>query len=171
MISLFTRAMISSTTLSAEERDGNSKAYATANSRGSLVFFIRALSKRPIKTWGTPEEIVFLFYATGSVEANGAGVRCGPKIHHPTGLISSGQRQSRHIIVFGSRVHEVLHPLQDVLGKIFGRRRPRLHDALDSIQTEFRVLRLGFNHPTGDHRQRTLWAEADDAGVGGGERK
>src|SRR5713101_4834136 len=45
MISLFTRAMISSTTASAGERDGSNSAYPTANSRGSLVFFIRALSK------------------------------------------------------------------------------------------------------------------------------
>jgi hypothetical protein len=74
--------MISSTTVSAGEREGSNSAYATAKSRGSLMFFIRALSKRSLENGQDPREIVFLFYAARSIEANWAGL--------PTGLILAG---------------------------------------------------------------------------------
>ncbi len=35
-------------------------------------------------------------------------------------LISPGEGQGGHIVVLGSRVHEVLHALQDALRKILG---------------------------------------------------
>ena len=79
---------------------------------------------------------MFLFYAASGMEANWTGgfLRVG--------LVSSGKRQRRHVVVFRSRVHEVLHTLQDILGKILGRRGSHPHDPLDSLQAKFRVLRL-----------------------------
>src|ERR1019366_5204663 len=137
-ISLFTRAMISSTTVSAGERDGSNSAYPTANSRGSLVFFIRALLKRSFETWVTPEENCLFILRRERHGGQWSG-RLG-------WLSCSRERQCGHVVVLRSHVHEVLHPLQDAPGKIFGRRRSRLHDALDSVQTKFRVLRLGLHH-------------------------
>ena len=61
-------------------------------------------------------------------------------------LASARQRQRRHVVVLRSHVHEVLHASQDALGKIFGRSRSRLQDALDPIQTKFHLLRLGLHH-------------------------
>ena len=87
------------------------------------------------------------------------------------GLISSCERERGHVVVLRNHVHEILYALQDVLGEVFGRGRSGLQDALDSLQTKFRVLRLGLYDSAGDHRQRSLWSQADDAGIGRGERK
>src|SRR6266481_4494703 len=160
-ISLFTRAMISSTTVSAGERDGSNSAQPTANSRGSPVFFIRALSKPGVN----PGKFVSLFYAASSMKAKRGGQaknsrrdsRClcgdGP-LARLTGrspittrsLISARQRKRGHVVVLGSHVHEVLNASQDALGKVFGRSRSRLQDALDPVQTKFDLLRFGLHH-------------------------
>jgi len=85
---------------------------------------------------------VFIFYAANGAEAKGVGI-CGwqwdqfrnsaGKNRHHQGhesplrfsryeqrLISSRQRERSYVIMLGSHVHEVLHPLQDALRKIFG---------------------------------------------------
>src|ERR1017187_10504408 len=116
MISLFTRAMISSTTVSAGERDGSNSAYATANSRGSLAFFIRALSKRFLETRVRPEgncfSILRRWHHGGQLAERACLANCGR-------LISSRERQRGHIVVLRSRVHEALHALQNAPGRSF----------------------------------------------------
>lgn len=62
------------------------------------------------------------------------------------GSIPARECQRGHIVMLRSHVHEVLHPLQDAMRKIFGRRRSRLQDTPDSVQPKFRVLRLRFNY-------------------------
>src|ERR1035437_4826028 len=176
MISSFTRAMISSTTGSAGERDGSNSAYATANSRGSLIFFIRPLSKRSLETRVRPEGNCFSILRRQEHGGQLGGRAWSANFGR---LISSRERQRGHVVVLWSRVHEVLHALQDALGKVFclihgrisGRRRARLHDALDSVQAEFHVHRLGLHHPARNQRQRALRPQANDASVGGGERE
>src|SRR5260370_8437536 len=151
MISLFTRAMLSPTTASAGERDGSISAYPTANSRGSLVFFIRALSN--------------LGNTRGKLSSYFTPRAAWRPIDCVAWLSCSCERQCGHVVVPRGHVHEVLHALQDALGKIPGGRRPRLHGTLHALQTKFYVLRLGLHHSARDHRQRGLWSQTDDAGI------
>jgi hypothetical protein len=88
--------------------------------------------------------LFFLFYAASRKEANLLGTRsitrayaqgfplCTSvvkafgrylKLYGPEkpSLNSPGEGQGGHIVVLGSRVHEVLHALQDAPGKISGR--------------------------------------------------
>src|ERR1039457_6497230 len=144
MISLFTRVMISSTTVSPGETEGSNSAYPTANSRGILViFFMRALLKPGV----TPREnFVALFYAASGMEANLNG--------WVGWLGGSFERQSGHVVVLRSHAHELLDALQDALGKILGRSRPRLPHALHPLQANFRVLTLPPHYAAGDPRHR-----------------
>jgi hypothetical protein len=61
--------MISSTTVSAGEKAGSNSAYAIANSRGNLVFFIRALLNPGVSPRG---KLFLVFYAASRVEAKRA---------------------------------------------------------------------------------------------------
>src|ERR1022692_604732 len=61
---LLMRAMISSTTVSAKEKDDSNSAYASASSRGNPVFFIRALLPPGKRQPGQPEGEICFFYFT-----------------------------------------------------------------------------------------------------------